>query len=383
MEKVEILSHQGQLKRAILLPFLVAILGLFLLGFASGWELFALARWWIAGIFIFLTALLAWRLNLLVQKELGAEPGKLSSIANRINSGDLSFSFNLKKGETPKGVIAALLTMRNGLKDTLRTAAHSASLVGQTSADLSQVTQSIELTSQEVVGLLSKTSALLTEMTYSAELFFSANSKGLKMIRQVMIKTTEAEQVAQSGREVIHKGSKSMDDIIAAIEESTGFMANIRDITRKTNLLSLNAAIEAAKAGESGRGFAVVAGEVKTLAESSSRVVDQIESLAQSNLKNIGEGRKVISSMEEFFSNIIALVLEVSAEVSKVTAAAERQEGMINGMSQLIISATQDAASNEEAMKGIFEKILRVDHVGQSMNAEVLLLNETLDRFKF
>ncbi|MDX2469669.1 MAG: methyl-accepting chemotaxis protein [SAR324 cluster bacterium] len=311
----------------------------------------------------------------------GAEPKKLIMIADRISSGDLNFSFQLPKGIKPQGVIAALLTMRNGLKDMIRAAWTTASKVSESSEDLKTTTSNIQSTVSEVSRLLDQTTDLLTEMTYTAERFFRGNQERVEKIRELSIKTHEAEDMAKSGSSVIDTGNKAMDQIIDSNQKTLDFMSNIRSITRQTNLLALNAAIEASQAGEYGKGFAVVAGEVKKLAGSSSFVVDQMEELSQNSIKDIDQGREMIQSMEVFFNKIIQLVLEVSAEMVTIAAESEKQEAQIHEMSNLIMTVFSDASANNAAMKEIEISIKGVDQTSVELSEEVLKLNELFNRF--
>jgi len=376
-------TSRGKLQKQIYLLLFIALLGLLVLGLFGGGEGVSSMRWMLVGGFALLLITVALRLLRQVQQSLGATPEKLIYVADQISGGNLKVSFQIPKGDKPQGVTAAMLTMRNGLKDLVRLAYQTASGVKVASTDLSAATEAIQGTTQETRTLLSETNALLTKMTYSAELFFNANNSGIRRIRDVAEKTEEAEKIAKNGQEVIDKGTGAMDHIIASIEKTTGFMNNIRTITRQTNLLSLNAAIEASKAGEFGKGFAVVAGEVKSLAESSSRVVDRIEELTEANLTNTAEGRGAIDRMGDFFGHIITLVLEVSEKVAEIARAAEKQDGMINEMTQLIMQAAQDASTNEQAMSSIADKVQVVDQTSLVLIKEVNQLDEIMNRFTF
>ncbi len=317
-----------------------------------------------------------------IQVGLGAEPFKLANIAEQIRQGNLQVSFQIPKGQEPTGVIAAMLTMRNGLKDAIKAARSTAGQVSEASTGLGGANEAIRQTQKEVSHLLSETTERLAQMTYQAELFFNANNKRLRQIRELTTKTREAESFAKTGTGVIQSGNQSMDQIVASINKMLAFMGNIRSITRQTNLLSLNAAIEAAKAGEYGKGFAVVATEVKTLAESSAKAVDQMEALSGQSMQNIESGRKMIHSMGDFFNRIIDLVIVISEQMETIARSAEQQEAQITEMSNLIMTVTQDAGTNDLAMKLILDKTRQVDQSSRNLEAAVQQLTEILNRFK-
>lgn len=126
----------------------------------------------------------------------------------------------------------------------------------------------------------------------------------------------------------------------------------ILDITSQTNLLSLNASIEAARAGEAGRGFAVVAGEIGTLAESSSKTVNEI--------------KEAIASIEESSSMFCGSVESISKQVDVVNAASNDNEAGVEDIidknntmtttADSIISTANKNQSNADTLQGIINR---------------------------
>jgi len=156
---------------------------------------------------------------------------------------------------------------------------------------------------------------------------------------------TETEQVSEQGKEVLNQSVSIMDEItnnievvardIAAINEQSDKIANIvstiTGIADQTNLLALNAAIEAARAGEQGRGFAVVADEVKLLAERTStstaeisKVVKNNTSLSSSLSENIIETQSQAKSGTELITQVDGIFVEINQGMKGVAAAVDK-----------------------------------------------------------
>ena len=127
---------------------------------------------------------------------------------------------------------------------------------------------------------------------------------------------------ARQGENFLSQMSGSMKKISGSSEQMTGIIGIINDISDKINLLSLNASIEAARAGDAGRGFAVVADEISKLADSTALSVKEIDSLIKSSESEIGKG--------------ITSVSLVVTSISKITSGVESINAMMNGISEFV-----------------------------------------------
>jgi methyl-accepting chemotaxis protein len=131
---------------------------------------------------------------------------------------------------------------------------------------------------------------------------------------------------SDSGGRSVGAVRQAMEAIQAAAGAVAGTVATIKKTAAQTNLLAMNAAIEAAHAGDSGLGFAVVASEVRVLAENSSRGAKTIADLMRDMDAKIAEGDRLAREAGEAFSRIYGLIVETSQVMDTVAAAMDEQQ---------------------------------------------------------
>ena len=190
-------------------------------------------------------------------------------------------------------------------------------------------------------------------------------------------------KIAANGAQVVRQTIAGMDSIRDQIQETSkrikrlgessqeigAIVELINDISEQTNILALNAAIQAASAGEAGRGFAVVADEVQRLAERASGATKRIETLVQTIQSDTNEA---VSSMEQTTSEVVSgarLAEDAGHALGEIETVSNNLAGLIQGIST---SARQQsaAATNISATMNVIQEITSQTSVGASQTAE-------------
>jgi len=180
---------------------------------------------------------------------------------------------------------------------------------------------------------------------------------------------------AEEGRDSMDKMTQAMEEINAASQSISTVMKAIDDIAFQTNILSLNAAVEAARAGQHGRGFAVVADEVRNLATKSASAANDTSALIADTITKSGMGSEIVKDTSEYLNKIMNGVSESTWLLKNIaTATAEQNESIeaINkGFGQLTDVVHQNSATAEESAAAT-----------EQMSSQAGVLLDLVSRFK-
>ena len=344
-----------------------------------------------------------------VLQQLGKDPGELNAIAHRVVEGD----YNIDDGSKKLGVYASIVEMVTALKRNIENAQRESENAKEQSRKAQEAMAQAEAASKEAQA---KTEAMLVAADKLEQMGSVVSSASTELSAQIeqsdrgaaesaqrlseaatamnemnatvqevaknagsaSAASAETKQKAEAGSQVVEKAVHSIEQVhqmslelkedMAQLNEHaqdiTRIMGVISDIADQTNLLALNAAIEAARAGEAGRGFAVVADEVRKLAEktmaSTNDVGNAIKAIQESTAKSmegvdnaverIGEATELASQSGAALEEIVATVEATGDQVNAIATASEEQSAASEEINHSIVQVNDMARQTAEAM---------------------------------
>jgi methyl-accepting chemotaxis protein len=323
----------------------------------------------------------AYFLPKVIREPIGGEPREIANIAEIISKGDLSQTFAGRENAT--GIYRSIARMNKSLRELIGAIVASGNSIADSAANADALAKQTSVAVLEQRERTSQVATAISQMSSSIQEMVYISTQSAESAK-------EAQSQAENGKATVDSAVASIGSLASRVENSVKMIKSleqnsleigsvievIKNISEQTNLLALNAAIEAARAGEQGRGFAVVADEVRSLAqrtkESTSVIQNTVEALQQGTqnaVKSMEEsGKEALATVEQSsatgqaLDSVLSTIINITEMNRQVALAVGEQSKVVEDISS---NVTAIAAASDITAEAASETAKASSHISQ------------------
>ena len=349
----------------------------------------ALSDTFVAALILIAVAVTTFLVGGSIRQQVGGEPADVINLMSQAAAGNLTVDV----GNAPKGsMLASFGQMVSELREVIREIGNSATSLSTNAERINTASQEVSTASQHQADATSSMAAAIEELTVSINHISdssrdteadSHNSASLAADGETRVSTASSAIKNLAGS--VTGASEKIRHLEGRIKEISGIAGVIKEIAAQTNLLALNAAIEAARAGEQGRGFAVVADEVRKLAERTASATVEIEDMIVSIQTETDETVQVMDAalpqveegvtLAESAADALRQIREGSEttlhRIQEVAEATREQSTASTSIAQRVEQIAQMVEETSAAMRNTAETAEALDNIARELNTMV------------
>jgi len=324
-----------------------------------------------------------------VSRQVGGEPEQVRQTTARVADGDLTIRIPETHSDSILQAVGNMAASLGTVVNNVKGASQDVSVLAEQLHQRTDSTRGLLHTQQsEIAQIVSA----MSEMNSTVQNVAQNSAQTVRINKDVRKEMAQGREVVDKSIDSIHQLAREINQSVTVItrlakdsEEVGTILAVIGEIAEQTNLLALNAAIEAARAGEQGRGFAVVADEVRTLASRTHDSTHQIQGMIQkiqasvsesvSAMKNNEvEARQAVSLAEQTqqslkeIDNAVSLVDEMSTQIA---SAAEQQSAVAEEIHQNLTAISEITQSTNDAFEEVWQAANNLEDVSNKLEQQV------------
>jgi methyl-accepting chemotaxis protein len=334
---------------------------------------------------ILLGALFGIGLGWSIIRGINASVSELRAVmANMGSNGDLTVRVKIHGKDEVGEAAVAFNGLIDGFASIIRQVNNNASAVSSSAINLSASSLQISQGSQAQSEAAASTAAAVEEITVSINSVAANTEDVRKLSAQSLSQTQQGNKSVtamvgeiQTVQDAVNKIAGSVKEFVESTRAIAGMTQQVKEIADQTNLLALNAAIEAARAGEQGRGFAVVADEVRKLAEKSAQSASEIDQVTNSLNKKSGD---VEATVQQGLRSLQATQQQVGLVSEILTGAGAAVEKASHGVNDIASSINEQSLASAEIARNV-EKIAQMseeNHAAVDSNTDEIVKLERL-----
>jgi len=324
--------------------------------------------------FLVIGVLLSVAFGLFVSRRIVGSLRRVSDVVDGLAAGDLTRSAGIASRDEIGTMAAGLDAASIRLRETVGRIGDSSHTLSGAAQDLSTVSQQIAGSAEQASSGADSVSAAAEQVSRNVDTVAAGAEEMGASIREIASSATDAAHIAQGAVRVADQANGTVSKLGQSSAEIGNVIKLITSIAEQTNLLALNATIEAARAGEAGKGFAVVASEVKDLAQATAKATEDISSRIQAIQSDTGDAVEAIREISEIIEKISGYSATIASAVEEQTATTSEIGRNVaeaaTGSSDIAQNITGVAAAAQSTSAGVGEA-QRAAHELAGMSSEL------------